>query len=131
MRRGPSSPICTGDNVFIFTFEPTTLVVSFEAGPPRKSDSGVKRQMEVLVILNRSCLRIIFRERGKALSASETDSSTGARYCLDALYKQPIEVGPEHRRELIEKMGSQLVRNAEIDVRGLYDAHAQKPQSQK
>ncbi len=37
----------------------------------------------------------------------------------------------EHRRQLIEKMGSQVLHKVENDVSGFYDQHAQKGQSPK
>jgi hypothetical protein len=41
------------------------------------------------------------------------------------------DIREEHRRALIEKIGSQIVQRAENSVSGFFDQHAQKGQSQK
>ena len=41
------------------------------------------------------------------------------------------EIREEHRRQLMEKIGGQLVQKAESGFIGFFDQHAQRPQSKK
>ena len=50
---------------------------------------------------------------------------------LNADHQKKFQEIREHRRQLMEKIGGQLVQKAEYSVSGFFDQHAQKGPSQK